>query len=191
MAPFSHSPAQLPAQKLRCALPASLKTKSLGKAALAESLLSRALLDPLYRGGLGCIRVRLVSNWKPGFGNRRLAVAALASGCRPVGGGHCVGCLRSHPRKGAGALLGVHPFRIAVSLRHHVQRLVRWIQARLARHRPLRSGIRLLLPAADPFACAEFERAATPCPFFDCSLNGWVAERRTKERYRIAQAGAG
>jgi len=52
---------------------------------------------------------------------------------------------------------------------------------KLGRHCPLGSGFRLLLPASDTFAGAEFERAATPRPFCGVSIIRRIARRRTKK----------
>jgi hypothetical protein len=75
---------------------------------------------------------------------------------------------------------------IAVSLRRHVQCLVWWNQAGPACACALCSGLQLLLFAADLFVRSDQGIAA---PGLFCALRPFcrVADRRTKERSRIAE----
>src|SRR5229473_8506287 len=78
--------------------------------------------------------------------------------------------------------------RVAVSLRGHIKRVVRWSRAGIARYGPIRFRFLLLLPASDLFAGCKARGDTTPFRLHGVSLVCRVAERCAKERHGIASA---
>ena len=86
--------------------------------------------------------------------------------------------------------LAFRGLRIGVFLRHHIQRLVRRLQAGFAWGHGLCSGIRLFLPVAGPFTLFRFETTAASDHLRGVSANNGLPNRLPKEHDRITQAGA-
>src|SRR5258708_9678800 len=80
--------------------------------------------------------------------------------------------------------------RVTLSLRRHVECVVRGSRARIARDRRLRSRFLLLRPVSDPFVWCTARRNTTPCHIHAVSPVCRLAERCRKERPTIAQAHA-
>lgn len=80
--------------------------------------------------------------------------------------------------------------RVTLSLRRHIECMVRWNRARIARNGPLRSRFLLLLLASDLFVGCKARRNATPYHIRGVSRVCRIAERCSKKRHRIAQARA-
>src|SRR5712692_7707034 len=80
--------------------------------------------------------------------------------------------------------------RVTVSLRRHVECVAWWSRAGIARGGPLRSRFLLLLPAPRVLVGCKARGDATFCHFYADDPVCRVAERRAKERHRIAQARA-
>src|SRR5712664_4420553 len=80
--------------------------------------------------------------------------------------------------------------RVAVSLRRHIKRVVRWSRAGIARYRSIRFRLLLLLPASDLFLGCKARGDPTLSRVHGVSLVCRVAERCTKERLGIASARA-
>ena len=91
---------------------------------------------------------------------------------------------------GVVAFLAFRGLRIGVFLRHHIQRLVRRLQAGFAWGHGLCSGIRLLLPVTDPFILFRFEPTAACNHLRGVSATNGLPNRLAKEHDRITQAGA-
>ena len=91
---------------------------------------------------------------------------------------------------GVVAFLAFRGLRIGVFLRHHIQRLVRRLQAGFARGHGLCYGIRLFLPVADPFILFRFETTAASNHLRGVSANNGLPNSLPKEHDRITQAGA-
>src|SRR4029077_4056013 len=80
--------------------------------------------------------------------------------------------------------------RVTLSLRRHIECVVRWSRAGIARDGPLRSRFLLLLPPTDLFVGCKARRNTTPCHLHGVSPVRRVAERCAKKRHGIAQARA-
>src|SRR6266404_9748841 len=78
--------------------------------------------------------------------------------------------------------------RVAVSLRRHIKRVVRWSRAGIARYRSIRFRLLRLLPASDLFLGCKARGDPTLSRVHGVSLVCRVAERCTKERHGIASA---
>src|SRR6266852_647912 len=100
-----------------------------------------------------------------------------------------LGC-RSSDRFTVAATSLARSSRITFSLCRHVECVVRWNRARIARDGPLRSRFLLLLPASNLFVGCKARRNTTPCHIHGVSPVCRVVERCAKERHRIAQARA-
>ena len=80
--------------------------------------------------------------------------------------------------------------RVTLSLRSHIECMVRWNPARIARNGPLRSRLLLLLLASDLFVGCKARRNATPYHIHGVSRVCRIAERCSKKRHGIAKARA-
>src|SRR6266446_403304 len=79
---------------------------------------------------------------------------------------------------------------VTLSLRRHIECLVRRSRTGITRDGTLRPRFQLLLPASDLFVGFKARRNTTPCHLHGVSPPCRIAERCAKERYRIAQARA-
>jgi len=91
---------------------------------------------------------------------------------------------------GVVAFLAFRGLRIGVFLRHHIQRLVRRLQAGFAWGHGLCASIRLFLPVPDPFTLSRFEPTAASNDLRGVSANHGLPNRLPKGHDRITQAGA-
>src|SRR6267378_3567295 len=80
--------------------------------------------------------------------------------------------------------------RVTVSLRRHIERMVRWSRPGIARYSLVRFRFLLLLPASDLFFCCKARGDTTPSSLHGVSPVRRVAERCAKERHGIASARA-